>query len=763
MITSIDRLANCGIFLDFLNAPETPRFAQFNLVYGWNGTGKTTLTRLLARATRALPLDEFPSAKYSITLNDGTSITHTRPPSIPINIHVFNPQYVVDNIDWNNIVRSILLVSEEKIAEMATLKAKKGELESLGRQISTAEGQIAKDSAALDGFLSDCARQIKARFQVLDTADRYYLNYNKTKLESFVQDKTQVLMSGRGVLSDEEVARITQTAKPTLRDPISLSARIVDPAKLSDAHEKLTAMLKACPVQSSIDRLSKNADIQAWVETGLSLHDKHGSNACEYCGNSVSPDRVAMLRKHFSTEYSEFKAGMIEAQDWLASLVQQSPAIPPKESLFEEMQDAYERHRMEVHNATEDVSSLIETWRSTLALKQANPFNDSLTIPPFSSEPVDSLNKAWSSLQTIVDAHNEKSANFTTETQKAKSSLELHYASQEFSAFQYFSKKDALGVAKEALTASRASADVLTREVQSFEASLSNETLGADAFNRDLHRFLGRQDIFLSFDTSVKGYRIKRGVDGAPATHLSEGEKTAIAFIYFMTKLEEHGNNIADSIVVIDDPVSSFDANHVFHAFAFLRTKCAAPRQLFVFTHSFGFFRLVRDWMKGKNKRDADPKSQFYVIQVAGHAPRRSVLLRADDTLIGYNSEYHYLYARLHSYVTAGQLSVDAAFMTANLARKLLESFLSFKFPKKRHDFAQLMEAGVEDPVKRERVYRFVNKYSHALFVPTDESAADIVVGESGDIVTQVFSIIQELDPVHYREMQAVVVEDREG
>ncbi len=41
----------------------------------------------------------------------------------------------------------------------------------------------------------------------------------------------------------------------------------------------------------------------------------------------------------------------------------------------------------------------------------------------------------------------------------------------------------------------------------------------------------------------------------------SEGERTAIAFLYFLKSLQDKSFDLANGIVVIDDPVSSLDAN----------------------------------------------------------------------------------------------------------------------------------------------------------------------------------------------------------
>ncbi|TOB56650.1 AAA family ATPase, partial [Vibrio parahaemolyticus] len=110
----------------------------------------------------------------------------------------------------------------------------------------------------------------------------------------------------------------------------------------------------------------------------------------------------------------------------------------------------------------------------------------------------------------------------------------------------------------------------INTEVVRLEAELSNESIAVDPFNDELAKFLGRTELKLEFDAKEKGYKISRNGTGKLANNLSEGEKTAIAFVYFVTKLKEHDNDIKETIVVVDDPVSSFDSNHLFHSYSFL-------------------------------------------------------------------------------------------------------------------------------------------------------------------------------------------------
>ena len=146
--------------------------------------------------------------------------------------------------------------------------------------------------------------------------------------------------------------------------------------------------------------------------------------------------------------------------------------------------------------------------------------------------------------------HNNKTSNFAAETKKSKFTLELHFAASEVQSYGYFSKEKSCNDLENEAKKDQVAIEKLGGEVAAFEALLSNETVGAKEFTDTLHRFIGRSELCLSFNKLEMGYEIIRNGVGEHDGNLSEGEKTAIAFVYFITKLKENGNDIAKTIVV---------------------------------------------------------------------------------------------------------------------------------------------------------------------------------------------------------------------
>ncbi len=137
-------------------------------------------------------------------------------------------------------------------------------------------------------------------------------------------------------------------------------------------------------------------------------------------------------------------------------------------------------------------------------------------------------------------------------------------------------------------------------EIKKLEKETSNIGKAVLKTNNYLEEFFGRKEIQLELDDFKKGYLIKR--DDEIARNLSESEKNAIAFSYFIVKSRERGFNLKDGIILIDDPISSFDSNFIYHCFSLIRNKFNESAQLFITTHNFEFFSLVKDWFMQKNR-----------------------------------------------------------------------------------------------------------------------------------------------------------------
>ncbi|RLE05430.1 MAG: hypothetical protein DRI99_02090 [Candidatus Aminicenantes bacterium] len=76
MIKSINKIKNFGLFKDFKWNSNIPNFSQYNLIYGWNYSGKATLSRMFRCIESKLLHSDFQNAEFELTDDKNNKITH---------------------------------------------------------------------------------------------------------------------------------------------------------------------------------------------------------------------------------------------------------------------------------------------------------------------------------------------------------------------------------------------------------------------------------------------------------------------------------------------------------------------------------------------------------------------------------------------------------------------------------------------------------------------------------------------------------------
>ncbi|HCB1513432.1 TPA: AAA family ATPase, partial [Citrobacter freundii] len=254
MIVCINRLKQFGIFSDF-NGTKIQKFGRYNLVYGWNGTGKSTLSNLFSCFELRSMVPRFSTGQFSVVLEDGSTITESTLHSSQLNIHVFNQRFVHENIDWDKSVKSILLIAKEKIDDLQKLEKLKSELQSKKKAHDDKQSDIKKQREALEKFLTNAAKKMKLGLQAIDTSDSYYLNYDRRKLFNFIQNNGETIIKAESVLPDERVIDLTNAAKPDQLPSIAFASTAIEPDYFKKAAGRIRDLIGTTAVNQAIQRL----------------------------------------------------------------------------------------------------------------------------------------------------------------------------------------------------------------------------------------------------------------------------------------------------------------------------------------------------------------------------------------------------------------------------------------------------------------------------------------------------------------------------
>ncbi|EPK2678917.1 TPA: AAA family ATPase, partial [Pseudomonas aeruginosa] len=541
MIVCINRLKQFGIFSDF-NGTKIQKFGRYNLVYGWNGTGKSTLSNLFSCFELRSMVPRFSTGQFSVVLEDGSTITESTLHSSQLNIHVFNQRFVHENIDWDKSVKSILLIAKEKIDDLQKLEKLKSELQSKKKAHDDKQSDIKKQREALEKFLTNAAKKMKLGLQAIDTSDSYYLNYDRRKLFNFIQNNGETIIKAESVLPDERVIDLTNAAKPDQLPSIAFASTAIEPDYFKKAAGRIRDLIGTTAVNQAIQRLTDNPEIREWVQAGLEIHKNHDSQSCEFCGSPFAQLRAEALAAHFSKEFTEFQSRLQNAATWIESQGAPANQFPASTEFYKELSAEAEKLQKDYATAAEKIDQQIDAWREALKAKITDPGKTDIQISDVVEDDVTNFNDILKSIVALVGKHNNKTSNFKSETSKSKVALELHFAAAEVQEFDYAGSEKKCNDLESEAKNDHKEIEKISLEVGAIEAALSNETVGAKEFNDILHRFIGRSELCLNFNQKKKGYEIIRNGVGEHDGNLSEGEKTAIAFVYFITKLKENGN-----------------------------------------------------------------------------------------------------------------------------------------------------------------------------------------------------------------------------
>ena len=287
--------------------------------------------------------------------------------------------------------------------------------------------------------------------------------------------------------------------------------------------------------------------------------------------------------------------------------------------------------------------------------------------------------------------------------------------------------------------------------------------LAIEPINKLLASYLGHSE--LSLAAVEEGYQIQR--NATPITGpLSEGEKTALAICYFLSKVEEDGRKKKDLIAIIDDPISSLDSKALNYAFNLLRLALEDAAQVIILTHNLQFMNETKKWLKPKltdaSKPDKVPTAALFFLETTPVSPTtRIAAIKVLPTLLrDYDFEYHYLCSLIFKFVGAETDNPYLGYTLPNVIRKILELFLHFKNPgpdglgsKLRHPMVR--DCGL-DQARINALLRLADLESHADNLDDIIAFSAMTIEEIRDAARSLFALMEKLDPHHFTRMKSL-------
>lgn len=749
MIKRINHIKNFGVFQNYRWTGDIQDFTNLNIIYGWNYSGKTTISRIFQHYERTEKNPDYSTAEFELENHNGDKFNEQKQLIDDRLIRTFNSDFIKNNLKWDGssfdaiqvlILGEDAIEAEKKINKKKIKQTKIDEIKkALNREVSNLNNEI------LDG-LSNKASQIKntlrlvyayTRTQIKPTFDLIKSNHKPHLLST--ADVTKLLPIATA--SDNDKLPILTPFKPTL----SLTANI----------EKVKELVKEVPALSkTIDYFVQNPEVANWVEKGLPIHKEKTS--CEFCGNTIEQERITNLMAHFSEDLRNHKTlltGLIE------TLTNSKITIPTytKRDFYKELWEEFNTANDALKKSSvKDYNKQIDNLIKIVATKFDKPFekitelNDVNDITTQLETDIEGYNK-------VITSNTEQTNKFDTAKTEAIESLKKHYTAKFIDDIELSKKESKITLYKSRIENFKNLYDNLTTDIDVLEAEISQAQKGREQINEYISQFLGRDEIKVEVvkEDGKDRFTLKR--ENSKAKNLSEGEKTAIAFSFFLTKLKEI-KDFDKTIVYIDDPISSLDSNHIFQVNAILKgfffsnqnddnvwkLNC---KQLFVSTHNFDFFTLLKELPTSKNFL------QKFFYQVRRINKNESVLEKLPKSLQQYSSEYHFLFEELYNFNKSTDKGEYSTLMgIPNAVRRFVELYTYSRLPGNSSSTVDQRADILWGDEKSKRILKVLHYFSHANNIDRMIRNSDLIC----DIENAVADLMVELkeDEKHYAELK---------
>lgn len=754
-VRRISKIQGLGVIKDCPPPPVVP-LRRYNLIYGFNATGKTTLSRLFACLQLGARHPKLPAnSSFEVELSDGSHLKSSGDLSaLSKRVLVFNEDFKEENLRWKEGTASpVFYIGREQSELVTALEEASSKLEEVESDLRVAEQSRRGAENAFATFKRDAARLIAEQLGL-------GRKYTATHLDSDYTNFDQ-----KPPLSEEDLERSKQilgqhSPLPPLQD-CSLGALRIE-VLLREADDRFRTTIGRVTQEDIVGHDS----MFGWISQGIQYHHQHELKSCLFCANPLASDRLQSLAAAIDSRFEQMIGEVSQTQRRCDDLSQHSKLIvgslPSVNDVTPEARPQFSESASEIEKVLGQVPPLLDRLRAALEEKRAKPATP-LSLADFglSLDEAVALDQALAALMLrlneSISLHNKAFRGFEQAQQEASRRLKSHYLMTAHDEYAAMAAKVAQEVEnwnalEEARTELKARMGELNRKIRVHGPA-------ATVMTAMIQNYLGRSDFQIAAVES--GYQLIRSGEVVRGS-LSEGEKTAIALCYFLSTIESEGRVRGDLIVVVDDPVSSLDTRALNYAFSIIRSALGESGQLVLLTHNVNFMNEAKKWLKRKTKPaedGKDPLAALLYLDVARSTDgsRRTVLVDLPKYIRDFESEYHYLFHFILQFASASTEERGSFFVVPNALRKVLEIFLAFKRPgpegisSKLHAIAQ-QDLGL-DPARVMALDRLVQVESHADSLDDLVAFSSMTVEETVDATNGVLDLMRALDREHFERL----------
>ena len=695
----------------YSNVPQhITGLSRFNFFYGSNGSGKTTITRVIADE------GEFPTCR--VTWKSGTKLRAM----------VYNRDFVTKNFSPSAELKGIFTLGEKNVDTLNKIATARGELDALARTIEALNvalqgengmgGKKGELAALCEEFKNKCWTQKQKHDAKLSGAFEGFRGSAEKFKGKMQQERTSNSATLETLINLERKAEMVFGPNPISEQ----SVPAIETAKVL-AHESNPILKKRVLGKDDVDiaAMIKKLGNSDWVREGRAFYDANEA-VCPFCQQSTTTTFAQGLNEYFDETFiRDSKAIDDLATDYTTDSARLQQGIASVISTPYKFLDA---EKLKTEKVLLDSKITINSQRLDAKRKEPSQIVDLESI----SNVVSTINALIGTANVLVADHNKMVTNLFQERRMLTAQVWKYLLEVELKAdlAAYDTRLDGLTKAIAGMTARIATATTDKRikdaEIRTLEKETTSIQPTIDGINALLSSF-GFRGFSLAKTDSGTCYKLVRA-DGAEVKEtLSEGERTFVTFLYFYHLLKgsdsETGMTI-DRVVVFDDPVSSLDSDILFIVgslikglFDEVRAGTAQIKQIFVLTHNVYFHKEVT--FNPDRRKGAMGEESFWVVRKSDLV---SKLEKHDSNPI--KTSYELLWSEVRGPVRSN-LSIQ------NCLRRILENYFKILGGVDPDRICALFES--KDKLICKSLFSWANDGSHFasddLYVSIDDSMVE--------------------------------------
>ena len=687
---------------------ELDSLKKINFIYGSNGTGKTTISRIIN--------DPNPFGECEVRW-ENDEVLETL---------VYSRDFIQENFDQPDELEGIFTLGKADKEVVRKIKSAReesiritGRITALTTALNGDDTSIGKvgELRALDVDFTNTCWKLKRRFD--NRFQDAFAGHRHSKI-SFRDKLLQESRTNRSPsVSLEELESKAATLfgpAPMREEPVNLPDidRLVSHAANSILSKKVVGKSDV-DIAALIDTLN-NSD---WVKQGRQYYDRN-ERVCPFCQQRTTESLEKSLNDYFDDSfqadsekierlYHDYKSDSEKLIRLLGEIRQNPPARLDEEAFG---------------NRCDLLNSKIDLNLKRIEQKRQHSSTPIELVPLMETfAPTKGL---LDGVNNDIQKHNKMVENFAAEksrlTRQVWRFLLDHEIKTELT--QYIGRRKGLRTGIDTLRTKIKNRIAEKQKKEKYIRDLEKTTTSIqptiDGINTILKSF-GFKGFSLAQSDHDKFYTIQRPDGSAAKETLSEGERSFIAFLYFYHLLQ--GSTSAsgvttDRVIVFDDPVSSLDSQVLFVVSSLIRefieevrTGTSTSQQIFIFTHNVYFHREVSYDSKRSHDGTARRDETFWVVK----KPRNhSIVTQSLKNPI--TTTYELLWREVRE---ANECDWNGASI-ANTLRRILEYYFTILGNVDRNKICSHFEG--QNQIACRSLFSWVNAGSHSIFEEIDFS-----------------------------------------